>query len=48
MCIIWIIINIITRLIYDEKYIFKSNKDVSIHASNKICTKYDDIHLYWE
>ena len=45
--ICWIIVNIYGRLTYDKNK-SPQTQDNSVYASDKICTKKNKTHLYWE
>jgi hypothetical protein len=49
-CILWIIVNILSRILYNTNYSNSQTKETSIHASNRVCTKQvsSKSHLYWE
>ncbi len=47
MSIIWIVVNVLTRIFYDKNDNPQTNK-MSIFASDKVCTKQKSTHLYWE
>lgn len=47
LIIIWIFVNILSRIMYNKNNA-PQTKDISIYASDKVCTKKKLSHLYWE
>lgn len=47
LSIIWMIVNVLSRILYDKNKNPQTNKD-SVFASDKVCTKRKLTHLYWE
>uniref|UniRef100_A0A6C0IEZ5 Uncharacterized protein n=1 Tax=viral metagenome TaxID=1070528 RepID=A0A6C0IEZ5_9ZZZZ len=46
--IVWITVNVLSRLLYDKNIFNNMTKLNSFFASNKVCTKQKKSHLYWE
>jgi hypothetical protein len=45
--VVWMAVNILSRILYDKNK-YPQTKDVSVHASDEVCTKRKLTHLYWE
>ena len=46
--IVWIVVNVLSRLLYDKNIFYNMTKQSSGFASNNVCTKQKKTHLYWE
>ena len=46
LSIIWLTANVFSRVVYNKENALK--KDTSVFASDKVCTKKNKYHVYWE
>ena len=48
LCLCWVIVNILARVMYKKPGFVAQTKDESVFAGKRVCTKKKLTHLYWE
>jgi hypothetical protein len=50
LTLVWVFFNIMARLLYNRfpSLLKNQTKEISVFASDKVCTKQRKTHLYWE